>query len=254
MSVETNVDGRVAVVTLDRPDSRNALSDDFLQELVDVLVRLDRGRAVDCIVVAGQLEFFSAGADLRELYERTPIEVFLGRRAELWRAVREVRVPLVAAVSGHCLGGGCELALSCDLIVAARSARFGQPETGLGLIPGGGGSQRLTRLVGPALAADMILTGRRLTAEEAQAFGMVARVCEDSDCLAQARALAAEVVARPRIAQMLAKQALSAAVELPFSAGVAFERAAYQIALASGDARRGLAAFLAGEQPAWEGN
>ncbi len=254
MSVDVSVKGRVATVTLNRPQTRNALSDEFFAELIDALQRLDRGRQVGCVVVVGQPEAFCAGADLRELSDRTATEVFLGQREELWRALRQVRVPLVAAVSGYCLGGGCELALSCDLIVAARSARFGQPETGIGLIPGGGGSQLLVRALGPSLAADMILTGRRVTAEEAHRVGLVARIAEQDGYLAEATNVAERIAARPRVAQLLAKQALCAARELPFGGGVAFERAAYHLALASGDARRGISAFLASEPPSWKGD
>jgi enoyl-CoA hydratase len=253
MSVDVQLDEVVATVTLNRPETRNALSDGFLEEVVDQLQILDRSGEVGCIVIAGQERFFSAGADLGELSAREPIDVFLGRRAELWRSVREVRVPLVAAVSGHCLGGGCELALSCDMIVASRTARFGQPETGLGLIPGGGGSQLLVRLVGRAVAADMVLTGRRLSAEEAQQLGLVARLCDEGDWLDQACAVATEIASRPRVGQMLAKQVLSAALELPLGGGIAFERAAYQVALASSDAREGLAAFVDGRDPIWCG-
>jgi enoyl-CoA hydratase len=146
MTLEIDVEADTATVTLDRRESRNALSDAFLQEIVNALRELAVRRDVGCVVIKGQDGFFSAGADLCELAERDPLDVFLGHRAELWRALREIRVPLVAAVSGHCLGGGCELAMSCDVVIASRSARFGQPETRLGLIPGGGGSQLLVHL------------------------------------------------------------------------------------------------------------
>lgn len=162
--------------------------------------------------------------------------------------MRSVRTPLVAAVSGYCLGGGCELALSCDVIVASECSTFGQPETMLGLIPGGGGSQLLARAAGRALAADMVLTGRRLSAEEAREAGIVARVCDTTTWLQEARAVAAKIADRPRMAQLLAKQALSAALELPLTGGIAFERAAYQVALASDDARAGLAEFASGRK------
>lgn len=252
MSVEVLRDGAVATVTLNRPEARNALSDAFLGEVVDCLQQLDASGEVGCIVISGQDRFFSAGADVAELSERDPIDVFLGRRAELWRAVREVRVPLVAAVSGHCLGGGFELALSCDLVIASRSASFGQPETGLGLIPGGGGSQHLVHAVGRAVAADMIFTGRRLDAEEAHLRGIVARVC-DAGWREEAAAAARAIAERPRVGQMLAKQALWAALELPLGGGIRFERAAFQVALSSADAREGMAAFIDGRQPVWRG-
>jgi enoyl-CoA hydratase/carnithine racemase len=244
MSLETQIEGAVATVTLNHAESCNALSDAFLGEIVAELQRLDAAAEIRCAVIAGQDRFFCAGADLGELSDRDPIDVFLGRRAELWRAVRQVRMPLVAAVSGYCLGGGCELALACDIVVGSRTARFGQPETRLGLIPGGGGSQLLVRLVGPVIAADMVLSGRELTAKEAHRFGLIARLCDTSaDCLAEAGALAAQIAERPRVGQLLAKQALTAAMELPLSGGIAFERAAYQVALSTNDAREGIAAF-----------
>lgn len=247
MSLTTEIDGAVATLTLNRPRSRNALSDAFLEAIASELRRLDSAPDIGCVVIAGQDGFFSAGADLSELADRDPIDVFLGARAQLWQAIRAVRTPLVAAVSGYCLGGGCELALSCDVVVAARTARFGQPETRLGLIPGGGGSQLLVRLVGRVIAADMILTGRELSGEEAHRLGVVARLCDSAtDCLTESLAVAAQIASRPGVAQLLAKQALGAATELPLSGGVAFERAAYQIALASTDAREAITAFAAG--------
>jgi enoyl-CoA hydratase len=252
MNLEVAYDGAVATVALNSPATRNALSDALLSGLVDELERLDRSGDFSCVVIAGQDDFFSAGADLGELSQREPIDVFLGRRAELWRAVRNIRVPLVAAVSGHCLGGGFELALSCDVIVAARSARFGLPETGIGLIPGGGGSQHLVHIVGRAVAADMVLAGRRLDADEALRRGLVARVC-DEDWRDQAADVARQIASRPRVGQMLAKQALWTALELPFEAGTRFERTAFQVALSSDDAREGIAAFLEGRQPVWRG-
>jgi enoyl-CoA hydratase len=252
MGVEVRHHGATATLLLNRPATRNALSDELLEQIVDSLQALDRGRQVGCVVIAGQDRFFSAGADLGELTARSPIDVFLGRRAELWRAIRDVRVPLVAAVSGHCLGGGCELALSCDVIVASRTASFGQPETALGLIPGGGGSQLLVRLVGRSVAADMVLTGRRLDAEEAHLRGIVARLCDD-DWLEQAEEVARSIAARPRVGQLLAKHALAAAMELSLGGGIALERAAYNVALASGDAREGLAAFAERRDPIFRG-
>jgi enoyl-CoA hydratase len=252
MSVAIERDGDIAIVTLERPESRNALSDSLLGQVVDQLEELDRCSEVGCVVIAGQERFFSAGADVSELANRDAIDVLLGRRAGLWRAMREVRVPLVAAVSGYCLGGGFELALSCDLIVASRSARFGQPETALGIIPGGGGSQHLVGLVGRVVAADMILTGRRLDADEAHRRGIVARLC-DEDWREQAIAVAHEIARRPRVGQMLAKQALWAALELPLAGGIRFERTAFQVALSSADAREGLTAFTESRPPVWQG-
>src|SRR3989440_4217334 len=166
----------IAVVLLNRPRQLNALSDELMDELVTALRELDADDAVRCIVLGGNERAFAAGADIGELARTSAIELFYARRIERWDTIRNLWTPLVAAVSGYCLGGGCELALSCDLIVASESARFGQPETGLGIIPGAGGTQRPTRAVGKAVAMDVILSGRFLTAREALAAGLVARV------------------------------------------------------------------------------
>jgi enoyl-CoA hydratase/carnithine racemase len=244
-SLQISKTGQVGTVVLSRPEVRNALSDEFLGEIVDACAAFDLDGDVGCVVIAGQPDYFSVGADLHELAKLDPTEVLLGRRAALWRALREVRLPLVAAVSGLCLGGGFELALSCDLIVASTGARFGQPETALGLIPGGGGSQLLVHLVGRAVAADLLLTGRRLSADEALALGLVSRVCDVDDLRVAAEALAAGIAARPPVGRLLAKQALNAALAPAHSGGIPLERALYNVALTTDDARQKLEAFSA---------
>jgi enoyl-CoA hydratase len=175
------------------------------------------------------------------------------RRRDRWADIRAVRTPVVAAVSGYCLGGGCELAMCCDLIVASETAQFGQPETALGLLPGAGGTQRLTHAVGKALAMDVILSGRRLTAQEALAAGLVARVVPAETWLAEAQALAAEIAARGPIANRLAKEAVNRAHEGPLSLGLDYERRLLALALASEDAREGLNAFLEKRPPVFQG-
>ena len=169
-------DGGVAVVLLNRPKQLNALSDELMEGLVDRLQELDRDEGVRCIVLGGSERAFAAGADIGQLAEASAIELYYQRRVERWDAIRGLWTPLVAAVSGFCLGGGCELAMSCDLIIASETAQFGQPETGLGIIPGAGGTQRLTRAVGKAVAMDVILGGRFLSAREALRAGLVSRV------------------------------------------------------------------------------
>jgi enoyl-CoA hydratase len=173
--VEVERDGAVAVVLLNRPETLNALSDELMDELVTTLAELDRDKSIRAIVLGGSERAFAAGADIGELAQAGAIDLYYQRRVERWDAIRALWTPLVAAVSGYCLGGGCELAMSCDLIVASETAEFGQPETGLGIIPGAGGTQRLTRAVGKALAMDVILSGRRLTAREALEAGLIAR-------------------------------------------------------------------------------
>jgi enoyl-CoA hydratase len=248
--VETR-SGAVATLQLNRPDKLNALSEPLMADLVAVLERLDADGEVRCIVLAGSDKAFAAGADVAELAALSAPELYAGRRVERWDALRRVRTPLVAAVSGFCLGGGCELALACDLIVASETALFAQPETGLGIIPGAGGTQRLTRAVGKALAMDMVLTGRRLTAPEALAAGLVARVAQD--WLGEAQAVAAEIAAKAPLAQRLASESVDRAFETPLTLGLDYERRSLELALASADAQEGLAAFLEKREPRFEG-
>jgi enoyl-CoA hydratase len=246
-------DGRVAVVRLNRPKQLNALSGELMAELVRVLRELDEDADVRAIVIGGDERAFAAGADINELAAGTPISMYENRRLGLWDAIRAVRTPLVAAVSGFCLGGGCELAMLCDLIVAAESATFGQPEINLGVLPGAGGTQRLTRAVGKAVAMDMILTGRTLSAREALAYGLVARVVAQEAWLTEARRVAAEIAAKSPISVRLAKEAVDEAFEAPLAVGVEFERRAFYLARASEDATEGLNAFLEKRLPEFEG-
>jgi enoyl-CoA hydratase len=241
----------VAIVRLNRPEVLNALSDELMDELAGALGELDRDEAVRCIVLAGDERAFAAGADIGGLAEASAIERWKGRRMERWEAIRRVATPLVAAVSGHCLGGGCELAMACDLIVASESARFGQPETGLGVIPGAGGTQRLTRAVGKAIAMDVILSGRTLSAREAERHGLVARVVAREAWLDEALRVAATIAERAPVAQRLAKASVLRAFDTGLEAGLELERTAFHLALASDDAREGLGAFLEKRRPQW---
>jgi enoyl-CoA hydratase len=246
-------DGRVAVVRLNRPKQLNALSGELMTALVEALRELDGDAGVRAIVIAGDERAFAAGADINELAAGTPISMYENRRLGLWDSIRAVRTPLVAAVSGFCLGGGCELAMLCDLIVAGETARFGQPEINLGVLPGAGGTQRLTRAVGKAVAMDMILTGRMLSAREALAFGLVARVVAREAWLTEATAVAAEIAAKSPVAVRLAKEAIDQAFETPLTAGVELERRTFFLARASEDATEGLDAFLEKRPPDFQG-
>ncbi|HEY3542765.1 MAG TPA: enoyl-CoA hydratase-related protein [Gaiellaceae bacterium] len=251
--VRVERDGRVAVVLLNRPKQLNALSGELMGALVSTLQELDEEREVRAIVVGGDERAFAAGADIQELAAGTPISLYENRRIDAWDAIRAVRTPLVAAVSGFCLGGGCELAMLCDLVVASESARFGQPEINLGVLPGAGGTQRLTRAVGKALAMDMILTGRTLTAREALAYGLVARVVARESWLVEAKRAAAEIAAKSPISVRLAKEAVDKAFEAPLAVGVEFERRAFYLARASDDATEGLNAFVEKRLPEFKG-
>jgi enoyl-CoA hydratase len=251
--VERVPQARIAVCLLNRPQQLNALSDALMDELVGALRPLDAEPEVRCIVLGGSERAFAAGADIGELADTSAIELYSARRVERWDAIRSLRTPLVAAVSGFALGGGCELALSCDLIVASETAVFGQPETGLGIIPGAGGTQRLTRAVGKALAMDMILSGRRLSAREALGAGLVSRVVAREAWLAEAKRLAAAIAAKSPLANRLAKEAVDAAFEGPLSLGLDYERRALALSLASDDAREGLTAFTEKRRPEFGG-
>ena len=245
-------DGRVGVVLMNRPKQLNALSGELMDAVVGALRELDADEAVRCIVLGGSERVFAAGADIAELARTSPIELYEARRIERWDEIRALRTPLVAAVSGYCLGGGCELAMACDLVVASETARFGQPETGLGLIPGAGGTQRLTRAVGKALAMDVILSGRFLTAHEALAAGLVARVVMREAWLEEAKRVAREIAAKGPVATRLAKDAVDRAFEGTLALGVDYERRLLALALASEDAREGLTAFLEKREPGWK--
>jgi len=251
--VEVERDGAIAVVLLNRPEALNALSDELMDELVTRLGELDRDAEVRCIVLGGSERAFAAGADIGELAQSSAIDLYYQRRVERWDVIRSLWTPLVAAVSGYCLGGGCELAMSCDLIVASESAEFGQPETGLAIIPGAGGTQRLTRAVGKALAMDVILSGRRLSAREALAAGLVARVVAKEAWLEEAKRVARDIAAKGPVATRLAKEAVDRAYESTLQLGLEYERRALYLAFASDDAKEGLTAFTEKRRPDFKG-
>ena len=238
---------------LNRPKQLNALSDALMDALVAALRELDADEAIRCIVLGGGERAFAAGADIAQLAQTSAVELALSSRIERWDAIRAVRTPLVAAVSGFCLGGGCELAMLCDLIVASETARFGQPETGVGIIPGAGGTQRLTRAVGKAVAMDVILSGRLLSAREALRFGLVARVVAREAWLDAAKEVARDIAAKAPVATLLAKEAVDRAYEGTLGLGVNFERRSLALVFASDDAKEGLTAFLEKRKPDFTG-
>jgi len=246
-------DEPIAVVLLNRPDALNALSDELMEELVRTLEELDRDKAVRCVVLGGNERAFAAGADIGELARTSAIDLYYQRRIDRWDAIRGLWTPLVAAVSGYCLGGGCELAMACDLIVASETAQFGQPETGVGVIPGAGGTQRLTRAVGKALAMDVILSGRFLSASEALDAGLVARVVAKEAWLEEAKEVARAIASKAPIATRLAKEAVDRSFEGPLQLGLEYERRLLYLAFAAEDTREGLNAFLEKRKPEFKG-
>jgi enoyl-CoA hydratase/carnithine racemase len=251
--VETSVDGHVALLRLNRPEARNALSPEVMEKLAAELERLDPDPEVRCIVIAGSEKVFAAGADIKAISERSFAEALYHPAAGFWKRLAVLKTPMIAAVSGWALGGGCELALSCDMIVASDTAVFGQPEINLGIIPGGGGSQRLARVLGKQRAMELVLTGRRVDAEEARELGLVNKVVEADGWLDAALKLAADVAAQPPIAARLAKQAVIAADETALSAGLEHERRLYELAMATEDRVEGTKAFLEKREPKFEG-
>ena len=245
----------VALVVLDRPDKLNALSAALMEQLVDALEALDRDPACRCIVLTGAGErAFAAGADIKEMADATPVSLSRGNSFARWERIGRVRTPIVAAVRGYALGGGCELAMTADMIVASEDAVFGQPEISMGVMPGAGGTQRLTRAIGKARAMEMILTGRRMDAREAEAVGLVTTVVPAEATIDAALELASRVAAMPPLAVMAAKEAVLRAFELPLSSGLEFERRNFYLLFASDDQKEGMAAFVEKRPPGWTGS
>jgi enoyl-CoA hydratase len=251
--IRTSVQDGVALIQFNRPEVLNALNMLMMQELVETLESYDRDPTVGVIVLTGNEKAFAAGADIKEMAEATAVEMLVRDQFARWDRIRKIKKPLIAAVSGFALGGGCELAMTCDIIVASETARFGQPEINIGVIPGAGGTQRLTRAVGKAKAMEMILTGRILTAEEALRRGLVAIVTPVETCLSDAMALAREIASKPPIAVRLAKEAVLKAYDSTLEGGLEFERKNFYLLFASEDQKEGMRAFSEKRNPRWKG-
>ena len=243
----------VTLVRLNRPEALNALNAEVLADLTDVFAAYDSDPAQRCLVLTGSDKAFAAGADIKEMADRGFAAMYAGNVFAGWERVAATRKPWIAAVSGFALGGGCELAMMADLIIAADTAKFGQPEITLGIIPGMGGSQRLARAVGKAKAMDMCLTGRRIDAAEAERSGIVARVVPAADLIEQALAVASSIAAMAPLAALAAKEAVNAAFETGLAQGVAYERRLFHGLFGSADQKEGMAAFIAKRPPVWSG-
>jgi len=250
-TILTETRGAVAIITLNRPKALNALNSLVMAELTAALSVYDRDENVAVVVLTGSEKAFAAGADIKEMQSLDFVDAYLGDFISGWDAVASFRKPLIAAVSGFALGGGCELAMMCDFIIASDTAKFGQPEITLGVIPGMGGSQRLTRAVGKAKAMDMILTGRMMDAAEAERAGLVSRVVEAEKLMDEALAAAEKIAAFPRAATLMAKEAVNRSFEATLSEGLRFERRVFQSLLATADQKEGMSAFVEKRKPAF---
>lgn len=242
-----------AVVQLNRPDALNALSPDMMAELLAVLERLDRDESVRAVVIAGHDRAFVAGADIKSMRVRPASDVLRSHTATFWMRLASLEVPLIAAVSGAAFGGGCELALACDLIVASETARFAQTEIKVGIMPGGGGTQRLARTIGKQRTMELVLLGEVITAAQASEWGIVNRVTAPDQWRAEAIALAERVAAGPPLATRLAKKAVVAAFDTGFVSGMNVERRLFELAYSSEDRVEGMTSFLERRPPAWQG-
>ncbi len=234
----------IALVQLYRPKELNALSPQLMQELRDALQQLDRNDAVRAIIITGNEQAFAAGADIKQMADKSAIDMLLIDQFSTWDQIRKVKKPIIAAVSGFALGGGCELAMMCDMIIASETAKFGQPEIKIGVIPGAGGTQRLTKAVGKAKAMELVLTGRFISAEEALFYGLVNKVVPVEMYLYEAVQLAKEIVQMSPIAVQLAKEAVNRSFETHLDEGLSFERKNFYLTFASEDQKEGMKAFM----------
>jgi enoyl-CoA hydratase len=249
----TSVVDRAGLIQINRPQQLNALNAVVMEEVAVALEAFDRHEQVGCIVITGNQRAFAAGADIKEMADATAVEMLQRDSIARWDRIRKIKKPVIAAVSGFCLGGGCELAMACDLIIASESAQFGQPEINIGVIPGAGGTQRLSRALGKSKAMEMILTGRYLSAREAEQFGLAARVVPVEVYLDESLKLANEIAARPPIAVHFAKEAINKAFETSLSEGLEFERRLFYFLFATEDQKEGMHAFVEKRQAEWTG-
>jgi enoyl-CoA hydratase len=244
--------GRVGVITLNRPTALNALNRALMGELNQAVIDFQNNDAIGCLLITGSDKAFAAGADIKEMAEKSFIEAYLGNFAADWHAPTKTRKPVVAAVAGFALGGGCELAMLCDLIIAADTAKFGQPEIKLGVIPGIGGTQRLARAIGKAKAMDLVLTGRMMDAAEAERSGLVARVVPAAQLMDEAMK-AAETIAGMSLPSVLAaKESVDTAFETSLAEGLRFERRIFHALFATEDQKEGMKAFIEKRKPQWK--
>jgi enoyl-CoA hydratase len=243
-----------AVIQLNRPEVLNAINMQLMQELVAALEALDKDEDVRCMILTGNEKAFAAGADIKEMADTSAVEMLMRDQFARWDKIRKIKKPIIAAVSGFALGGGCELAMTCDMIIASETARFGQPEINIGVMPGAGGTQRLTRAVGKAKAMEIVLTGKTFTAEEARAWGLVNKVVPIEYYLQEAKDLATEIAGKPPVAVRLAKEAVLKSFDTTIEGGLEFERKNFYLLFASDDQKEGMKAFVEKRKPDWKGH
>jgi enoyl-CoA hydratase len=252
-TILVEIHDRVGLVRLNRPKTLNALNHTLLSELVDALVAMDADQEIGAMVIAGSEKVFAAGADIKEMAGASAVEMLVGSFIPIFDSICMITKPVIAAVSGWCLGGGNELAMACDMIIASETARFGQPEINLGVIPGAGGTQRLTRAVGKAVAMEMVLNNRTLTADEALKLGLVNRVVPVEEYEREAIKLAAQIASRAPMAIRFAKEAVNNAFETTLREGISDERRSFYFLFATRDQKEGMRAFIEKRDPDWEG-
>ena len=252
-TILTETRNRVGLITLNRPQARNALNNRLMREVMDALEDFDNNENIGVMVVTGSEKVFAAGADIKEMADKSIIDMMDSDHVSVFGRIRTIQKPVIAAVSGWALGAGCEVALSCDMIVASESAKFGQPEITIGVIPGAGGTQRLTRAAGKALAMEMILNNRTLSAQEAYQFGLVNRVVPVEGYLEEAIKLADEIASRAPLAVRAAKKMINQSYERSLSEGLAEEKQAFYNLFASEDQKEGMKAFIEKRKPEWKG-
>lgn len=240
---------RVATITLHRPKALNALCDALFADLIHAAQSLDQSESVGCIVLTGSSKAFAAGADIAEMQSRTLAQVYKSDMFAEWTQIAALRKPVIAAVQGYCLGGGCELAMMADTIIAGESAKFGQPEIALGIIPGAGGTQRLVRSIGKAKAMQMVLTGDFVSSQYLETAGLVAEVVPDDQVLERAQAVAAKIASHSAVSVSMAKESINAAYEVPLKSGLDYERRLFHALFGTHDQKEGMRAFLAKEKP-----
>ena len=252
-SILTRKENGVGVVQFNRPQALNALNREMMGEVIDALEQFDKDPEVGCLIVTGNERAFAAGADIKQMAEATPVDMLNNPFIDYWDRLQRISKPIIAAVSGYALGGGCELAMACDMMVVSETAQLGQPEINLGVMPGAGGTQRLTRAVGKALAMEMVLNDRRLSAEEAVRFGLANRVVPVESYLDEAMHMAAEIAARAPIAVRMVKEAINAAFEMPLQPALAHERRLFYMLFSTEDQKEGMDAFIQKRRAQWQG-